>query len=151
MQRTLIILKPDAVQRQLMGQIITRFEQRGLQMIACKFMRITPDLAAKHYAEHVEKPFYPGLVKYMTSDPVLVMVWQGDDVIAAARKMMGATFANNAEPGTIRGDLGSAPNTYNLIHGSDSAESAAREIKLFFGEDEICDYDMATADWIRPK
>ncbi len=151
MQRTLIICKPDAVQRQLMGSIITRFEQRGLQLVAAKFMRISPELAARHYGEHREKPFYPGLVQYMTSDPVLVMVWQGDDVISIARAMMGATFANNAAPGTIRGDFGCAPGTFNLIHGSDSPESAAREIELFFAPEEICDYQMATGPWLRPN
>lgn len=151
MERTLIILKPDAIHRQLIGQIISRFEQRGIQMIACKFMRITKEIADRHYAEHLEKPFFPGLLEYMTSTPVLVMVLQADGIVAMARKMMGATFAGNAEPGTIRGDFGSAPNTYNLIHGSDSPESADREIKIFFNDDEICNYNMATATWLRPK
>ncbi len=151
MERTLIILKPDAIHRQLMGQIISRFEQRGIQLIACKFIRITREIADRHYEEHVNKPFFPGLLQYMTSTPVLVMVLQADGVVAMARKMMGATFAGNAEPGTIRGDFGSAPNTYNLIHGSDSPESAQREIDIFFKPEEICDYEMATTPWLRPQ
>ena len=149
MERTLIILKPDAVQRQLLGRIIARFEARGLQIIACKFMRFTHELAAHHYAEHIGKPFYDRLVQYMTSDPVLVMVWQGPGIVELARKMMGVTFASDAQPGTIRGDFASAPGIYNLIHGSDSPESAQREIEIFFNQDEIFDFDLATAPWLR--
>jgi len=151
MQRTLIILKPDALQRQLLGAIISRFERRGLQIVACKLMKITQDLADRHYAEHKGKPFYEGLVGYMTSDPVLVMVWQAEGVVAMARKMMGATFANNAEPGTIRGDFGCAAGTFNLIHGSDSPESAEREIKLFFRDEELMDYQLACRPWLEPN
>ena len=132
LDRTLIILKPDAVQRNLVGQIITRFEQKGLQIVAAKFMKIAPGLAEQHYAPHKGKPFYDGLVKFMTSSPVLVLALAGKDVINIARKMMGATFGSKAEPGTIRGDYGTLI-TENLVHGSDSTESADRELKLFFG------------------
>jgi nucleoside-diphosphate kinase len=147
-ERTLVILKPDAVQRQLLGRIVTRFEEKGLQIVACKLMRISRDLGERHYAVHKGKPFYEPLLKYMTSGPVLVLVLQADGVIAQVRKLMGATFASNAEPGTIRGDFGCAPGTLNLIHGSDSPESAATEIKLFFRDDELTDYQLANHAWL---
>ncbi len=149
MERTLVILKPDAVQRQMMGKIITRFEEKGLQIVACKMMTISPQLADRHYEAHTAKPFYPGLKAYMTGGPVLVLVLQADDVIAMVRKMMGATFASNAEPGTIRGDLGCAKGTFNLIHGSDSPEAAQREIGLFFGKNELFDYELTTKCWLQ--
>src|SRR5947207_10840270 len=147
MERTLIILKPDAVQRNLCGEIITRFERKGLQIVAAKLMRIPQQLAEKHYEPHKGKPFYPGLVKFMTSSPVLVLVLAGKDAIAIARKMMGATFGSKAEPGTIRGDLG-VSNSFNLIHGSDSPESAARELALFFKEGELIDWTPAGQGWV---
>jgi nucleoside-diphosphate kinase len=131
MERTLIILKPDAVQRGLCGEIITRFEKKGLQLVAAKMMKIPQTLAETHYEPHRSKPFYPGLVKFMTSSPVIVLVLAGKDAINIARKMMGATFGSKAEPGTIRGDLG-VSNSFNLIHGSDSPESAEREIAIWF-------------------
>ena len=147
MERTLIILKPDAVQRGLAGQIVTRFENKGLQIVGLKFMQISRQLAETHYEPHRGKPFYPGLVSFMTSSPVIVLALAGKDAIVIARKMMGATFGSKAEPGTIRGDLG-VSNSFNLIHGSDSPESAARELGLFFKEGELLDWTPASQGWV---
>ncbi|MFB0523980.1 MAG: nucleoside-diphosphate kinase, partial [Phycisphaerae bacterium] len=130
-ERTLIIIKPDAIQRHLAGDIIGRFEKKGLKLVAAKFMQISEELARQLYAVHRGKPFYEGLVNYLSSAPTLVMVWQAQGVIDITRKMIGATFGYEAQPGTIRGDF-SCSRGYNLIHGSDSPESAEREIKLFF-------------------
>jgi nucleoside-diphosphate kinase len=138
-ERTLIIIKPDGVQRHLTGRIIARFEQKGLKLVAAKFMQITEDLARKHYAVHKGKPFFEGVVKYLSSSPVLVTVWQGEGVIKIARKMIGATYGYEAEPGTIRGDF-SCSRGYNLVHGADSPESAEYEIPLYFEPQEIIDY-----------
>ncbi|MED5508240.1 MAG: nucleoside-diphosphate kinase [Planctomycetota bacterium] len=147
METTLIILKPDAVQRGLMGRIISRFEDKGLQVAGAKFMRISPELAARHYTEHEGKPFYEGLVSFMTSSPVLVLALRGCGAISICRSMMGATFGSKADPGTIRGDFG-VSNSFNLIHGSDSAESAARELELFFETSELIDWQRAGEGWI---
>src|SRR5687767_15467838 len=147
MERTLIILKPDAVQRNLCGEIITRFEKKGLQIVGCKFMKITQQLAETHYESHKGKVFYPGLVKFMTSSPVIVLALAGKDSIAIARNMMGATFGSKAAPGTIRGDLG-VSNSFNLIHGSDSPEAAQRELSLFFKSDELVEWNPANQGWI---
>ena len=147
METTLIILKPDAVQRGMMGEIIGRFERKGLQVVGMKMMLISPDLAARHYSAHKGKPFYEGLVRFMTSAPVVVMALRGVGAIAICRKLMGATFGSNAEPGTIRGDLG-VSNSFNLIHGSDSPEAAAHECELFFGAGEILDYERAVEGWV---
>lgn len=147
MERTLIILKPDAVQRGLIGEIITRFERKGLQVVAAKFMKISPQLAATHYEPHQGKPFYTGLVRFMTASPVLAIVLEGKEVITIARKMMGKTFGAQAESGTIRGDYG-VSNSFNLIHGSDSPESAAREIGLFFKNDEIVPWQPLVQPWV---
>ena len=147
MERTLIILKPDCVQRRLMGQIIQRFEQKGLTIAAMKLMRISRDLAERHYAPHKGKPFYPGLIEYITSGPVVVMVVAGPRAIGVCRKLMGKTFGFDAEPGTIRGDFG-ASTTYNLVHGSDAPESAATEIALYFTPTEILDYATPEAQWV---
>ena len=149
-ERTLIILKPDCIQRHLAGEIIGRFETKGLKLIAAKFMQIPETLAQKLYAVHHGKPFFEGLVKYLSSAPVLVMVWEAEGVIDMTRKMMGSTFGYDAEPGTIRGDF-SCSKGYNLIHGSDGPESAEQEIKLFFKPDEIIDYELADADWLYGK
>ena len=146
MERTLIILKPDAVQRGLCGRILDRFEKKGLQIVGMKFMRINQSLAESHYAPHKGKPFYDGLVKFMTSSPVLVIALAGRDVIAISRKMMGATFGSKAEPGTIRGDFGLS-NTFNLVHGSDSVESAQRELGLFFKPEELLEWNPALLGW----
>lgn len=141
-ERTLIIIKPDAVQRHLIGEIIARFEKKGLKLVAAKFIRISEELAGALYSVHEGKPFYEPLVAYISSEPVLVTLWQADGAIGMARKMMGATFGFDAEPGTIRGDFGSSTR-YNLVHGSDSPESAEREIGIFFTPDEIIDYEFA--------
>ncbi len=146
MDRTLILLKPDAVQRGLMGKIITRFEEKGLQVIGAKFMKIPMNLAETHYAPHKGKGFYDGLVKFMTSSPVLVLALQGKGVIDISRKMMGATFGFKAEPGTIRGDFG-VSSSFNLIHGSDSPESAQSELALWFKPEELVEYELASRVW----
>ena len=147
MERTLIIFKPDAVQRGLCGQILTRFENKGLQIAGLKFMTIPRQIAETHYAPHKGKGFYEGLVKFMTSSPVAVVALQGKNAITIARKMMGATFGSNAEPGTIRGDFG-VSNSFNLIHGSDSPEAADKELKLFFKSDELLDWTPAIRTWV---
>jgi nucleoside-diphosphate kinase len=147
MERTLIILKPDAVQRGLCGEILSRFEKKGLQIVGAKLMKIPQSLAETHYEPHRGKPFYPGLVKFMTSSPVIVLALAGKDAIAISRKMMGATLGSKAEPGTIRGDLG-VSNSFNLIHGSDSPESATRELQLFFKPEELLDWSPAGQVWV---
>jgi nucleoside-diphosphate kinase len=147
MERSLIILKPDAVQRGLVGEIITRFERKGIQIAGMKFMKIATQLAETHYEPHKGKGFYAGLVEFMTSSPVVVIALQGKDVINISRKMMGATFGSKAEPGTIRGDYG-VSNSFNLIHGSDSPESAERELKLFFKAEELLDWTPASQGWV---
>ncbi len=147
MERTLIIFKPDAVQRGLCGQILTRFEAKGLQLVGMKLMKIPAELAEKHYGPHKGKPFYEGLVKFMTSSPVIVLALAGKDAINISRKMMGKTFGSQAEPGTIRGDFG-VSNSFNLIHGSDSAESATRELGLFFKPEELLDWTPAIQSWV---
>ena len=147
MERTLIILKPDAVQRGLCGQILNRFEQKGLQVVGMKFTKLPTQLVETHYEAHRGKPFYPGLVRFMTSSPVVVLALEGKDAIAIARKMMGATFGSKAEPGTIRGDFG-VSNSFNLVHGSDSPESAQRELGLFFKPEELIDWQPASRAWV---
>ena len=147
MERTLIIFKPDAVQRGLCGEILTRFEKKGLQIVGAKMMTIPRQLAETHYAPHKGKPFYDGLVKFMTSSPVVVVALQGKDAIIIARKMMGATFGSKAEPGTIRGDFG-VSNSFNLIHGSDSPEAAQKELGLFFKPEELVDWKPAIQSWV---
>src|SRR5687768_8034701 len=147
MERTLIILKPDAVQRGISGEIITRFEKKGLQIVGLKMMRIPQQLAETHYEPHKGKPFYPGLVKFMTSSPVVVLALAGKDAIAISRKMMGATFGSKAEPGTIRGDYG-VSNSFNLIYGSDSPASAQRELGLFFKQGELLEWTPVSQGWV---
>jgi len=146
-ERTLIIIKPDAIQRHLAGKIISRFEKKGLKLVAAKFMQISEELARQLYAVHQAKPFFEGLVKYLSSAPVLVMVCEAEGVIDMARRMVGATFGYDAEPGTIRGDFGCSKG-YNLVHGSDSLKSAEQEINLFFKPDEIINYELANANWL---
>ncbi len=148
-ERTLIIIKPDGIQRHLAGQIISRFESKGLKLVATKFMQISEQFARKHYEVHEGEPFFEGVVKYLSSAPVLVMVWEAEGVITITRKMMGATFGYDAEAGTIRGDF-SCSTRYNLVHGSDSVESAEKEIGLYFKPDEIVDYKFSDKDWISP-
>ncbi len=147
MERTLLLLKPDALQRGLAGRILSRFEEKGIKIAGLKVMRITEELAAKHYAPHVERPFYPGLVKYMTSAPIIAAVLEAPRVIEVSRALMGATFGWKAEPGTIRGDF-SCSTAYNLVHGSDSPEAAEKEIALFFSADEINDYERSLDSWL---
>ena len=147
METTLIILKPDAVQRGLMGRIISRFEDKGLQIVGAKFMQISNELASTHYSDHQGKPFYDGLVGFMTSSPVLVMAIRGKGAIAVCRKMMGATFGSNAESGTIRGDF-SIEVGRNICHGSDSVENAEKEIALWFKDDEIVEWESHSLDWL---
>ncbi|MHC5065675.1 MAG: nucleoside-diphosphate kinase [Planctomycetota bacterium] len=146
MERTLILLKPDALQRGLAGSILSRFENKGLKIVGLKLMKISPELAAQHYEAHKERPFYKGLVRFMTSAPVVAMALEGIDAIAICRKMMGATFGSDADPGTIRGDFG-VSRSFNLIHGSDSPEAAQRELSLFFSEGTL-DYQLDAFRWI---
>ncbi len=147
MERTLIILKPDSVQRRLTGRILQRFEDKGLVLAGMKLMHISTELAERHYAPHKDKPFYPGLIEYITSGPVVVLVLAGQRAIEISRTLMGKTFGYQAQPGTIRGDFG-ASKTFNLIHGSDAPETAATEIALYFKEEELLDYSPAADSWI---
>lgn len=149
MERTLIILKPDAVQRRLVGRILQRFEEKGLAVAGMKLMHISRELAERHYAVHKGKPFYPGLIDYITSGPVVVMVLAGHRCIEIARTLMGKTFGYEAAPGTIRGDFG-ASRSYNLVHGSDSPQSAAEEIALYFQPDQLLEYAPAGSQWVFP-
>ena len=148
METTLVLLKPDAVQRGLVGTITTRLESTGLKIVGMKFMRVSNDLAERHYAEHVGKPFFEGLVSFITSGPIVAMALEGDGAISIVRKTMGATNPADSAPGSIRGDYATDIGR-NLVHGSDSAESAARELALFFDDGEIIDYARSTDAWIR--
>lgn len=147
MERTFIIIKPDAVQRGLIGQIIQRFERRGLRIVAMKFMHITEQLARRHYAVHEGKPFYEPLVSYITSSPVVVMVLEGKNAIQIARRTMGVTNPAEADPGTIRADFGVEIGR-NLVHGSDGPETAAFEVALFFDASEIVSWTRSLDPWI---
>jgi len=148
-ERTFVMAKPDAVQRGLVGEIITRLEERGLKLVGAKFMQIDEELAHEHYAEHEDKPFFDGLVEFITSGPVMAMVWEGADATRQVRQMMGATDPAEAAPGTIRGDYG-LDLGQNIIHGSDHEDpgSNEREIDLFFEADELVDYERADATWV---
>jgi nucleoside-diphosphate kinase len=146
-ERTLIIIKPDAVQRGLVGEIIHRFERRGLRMVAMKMVWIDESLAGEHYAIHRGKPFYKSLISYITSSPVVVTVLEGNNAIEVARSTMGATAPAKAQPGTIRADFGMEIGR-NLVHGSDAAQTAEREVSLFFDEDEIHNWNRDTDRWI---
>lgn len=148
MERTLILVKPDGVQRGLIGEIIGRFERRGLKLIGMKFMQMSEDLARRHYAVHEGRPFYEGLVTYITSGPVVAMAWEGNEAILAARNTIGSTKPVEAAAGTIRGDLGMEVGR-NLVHGSDSPENGLKEVSLFFAEDELVSWDRVTESWIR--
>ncbi|WP_346216314.1 nucleoside-diphosphate kinase [Caldifermentibacillus hisashii] len=147
MEKTFLMVKPDGVQRGLIGEIVSRFERKGFQMVGAKLMQIPTSVAEQHYGEHKGKPFYDELVSFITSGPVFAMVWQGENVIATARQMMGATNPKDALPGTIRGDYGVTVGK-NIIHGSDSLESAKREISLFFKEEELVEYTRTVDGWI---
>ncbi|UCC51033.1 MAG: nucleoside-diphosphate kinase [Anaerolineaceae bacterium] len=148
MERTLILVKPDGVQRGLMGEIIGRFERRGLKLVGMKFILMSTELAERHYAVHQGRPFYNDLVEYITSGPVVAMAWEGKEAITAARNSIGATNPVEANAGTIRGDLGMEIGR-NLVHGSDSAENGLKEVSLFFSEEELVAWDRVTEEWIR--
>lgn len=147
MEKTFLMVKPDGVQRQLIGGIVSKFESKGLQLVGSKLMSISTDLAEQHYGEHKERPFFGELVEFITSGPVFAMVWQGENVIEVTRQMMGKTNPKEALPGTIRGDFGVTVGK-NIIHGSDSLESAKREIDLFFKEEELVSYEKLINNWI---
>lgn len=147
MERTFLMVKPDGVQRNLVGEIAGRFENKGYQLVGAKLMTISQELAEQHYGEHSERPFFGELVEFITSGPVFAMVWEGENVISTARLMMGATNPTESAPGTIRGDF-AVTVSKNIIHGSDSTESASREIGLFFKEEELVTYDKSVNNWI---
>lgn len=146
MENCFTMLKPGAVNRRIIGDVISRIEKKGLQLIAVKMMNITKDLAEKHYAEHLGKPFYDELVSYITSGPVVAMVWRGDNCVQLIRKVVGATNPLEAQPGTIRGDYCSHTQ-HNIIHASDSPENAKREVGLFFKEEELIIWNDEAAHW----
>ncbi|MDD4307724.1 MAG: nucleoside-diphosphate kinase [Thermoplasmata archaeon] len=147
MERTFVMVKPDGVQRGIAGQVVSRFESKGLKLVAAKLMVIDEDLASRHYAEHLGKPFYGKLVSFITSGPVLAMVWEGQDAISTVRAVVGKTNPKEAGPGTIRGDFGMTTGR-NIIHASDSPASAEREIGLFFGKNEVLDYRRIDEVWL---
>jgi len=146
METTLIILKPDCVQRGLCGEVIGRLERKGLKIVGMKMLHVAEAIAREHYAEHVDKPFFPSLLGFITSAPVIVMAVSGPGAVAVCRKLIGATHGAEAEPGTIRGDLG-VSKSMNLVHGSDSVESAERELKIWFNENERCDWQRTLDQW----
>lgn len=147
MERTFLAIKPDGVQRGLIGEIIRRYEAKGFTLVGLKLMNVSRELAEKHYGVHKDKPFFPGLVEFITSGPVVAMVWEGEGVIASARKIIGATNPLNAEPGTIRGDYGVSIGR-NIIHGSDAPETAQSEIALWFTSEELANWQPTINPWI---
>tara|TARA_B100000315_G_scaffold230263_1_gene240524 strand:- start:1470 stop:1922 length:453 start_codon:yes stop_codon:yes gene_type:complete len=148
MERTLVLVKPDGVQRGLVGEIISRLERRGLKLAAMRMMLVSESMARQHYAEHVDRPFFRGLVEFITSSPVVAMVWQAENAVEVVRKTMGDTSPAASALGTIRGDL-SLDIGRNLVHGSDSQASAEREVSLFFSPEEVLDYGRCTDPWIK--
>jgi len=148
LERTFLAIKPDGVQRGLVGNIISRLESKGFTLVGLKLMNISRELAEQHYAVHKERPFFNGLIEFITSGPVVAMVWEGDGVVASARKIIGATNPLNAEPGTIRGDFGVDVGR-NLIHGSDAIETAQNEVNLWFKEEELVSWEPSLISWIR--
>jgi len=146
-ERTLILVKPDGVQRRLIGTIISRIENRGLKIVGMKMLQVTIELAREHYAEHVEKPFYPLLEEFITAAPVVALAVDGPEAITVMRGMMGSTNGREAAPGTIRGDYG-VSRQMNLIHGSDGPEAAARELKIYFKPEELLDYEPTLGGWV---
>jgi nucleoside-diphosphate kinase len=147
-ERTFLAIKPDGVQRGLVGEIIRRFEAKGFTLVGMKFMKVSRELAEEHYGVHRERPFFQGLVEFITSGPVVAMVWEGEGVIASARKLIGATNPLTAEPGTIRGDFGVNIGR-NIIHGSDAPETAQQEVSLWFKEEELASWEPSLTAWIR--
>ncbi|MGD0384095.1 MAG: nucleoside-diphosphate kinase [Thermoguttaceae bacterium] len=148
MERTLVLLKPDCVQRRLMGRMISRLEEKGLNIVAMKLMRVVPELARRHYAEHVKKSWYPQLETFITASPVVAMIVEGPEAVRVVREMVGATNGLKAEPGTIRGDFGTSQQM-NLLHASDGPEAASREMEIFFTPGEIHAYDPTIRPWLR--
>ena len=148
MERTLVLVKPDGVQRGLIGEVINRLEHRGLKLVGMKLMEVDDALARQHYGEHVDRPFFGGLVEFITSAPVVAMAWEADNAVEAVRNTMGQTNPTSSPPGTIRGDLGLDIGR-NLVHGSDSPESAQRELSLFFSDGELLDYTRSNDLWIK--
>jgi nucleoside-diphosphate kinase len=148
MERTLVLLKPDCVQRRLVGRIISRFEDKGLNVVAMKMVQVTPELSKQHYAEHVERPFYSGLERFITGAPVVAMIVTGLEVIRVVRDMLGATSGLKAAAGTIRGDF-STSRQMNLVHASDGPEAAGREIALYFTDGDVCEYDPTLTTWLK--
>jgi nucleoside-diphosphate kinase len=148
MERTLVLVKPDGVQRGLIGEIISCLERRGLKLVGMKLMQVDDALARQHYGEHVDRPFFDGLVAFITSSPVVAMAWEAENAVEAVRNTMGQTNPTTSPPGTIRGDL-ALDIGRNLVHGSDSPESAERELGLFFGAGELLDYARANDGWIK--
>ncbi|MBP5972700.1 nucleoside-diphosphate kinase [Brasilonema sp. CT11] len=147
MERTFLAIKPDGVQRGLVGEIISRFEEKGFTLVGLKLLKVSQELAQQHYDVHRERPFFAGLVDFITSGPVVGMVWEGEGVVASARKIIGATNPLSAEPGTIRGDLGINIGR-NLIHGSDAVETAQREVSLWFKEEELVSWQPTITPWL---
>jgi nucleoside-diphosphate kinase len=147
-ERTFLAIKPDGVQRGLVGEIIYRFEAKGFTLVGMKFMKVSRELAEQHYGVHRERPFFKGLVEFITSGPVVAMVWEGEGVIASARKLIGATNPLTAEPGTIRGDFGVNIGR-NIIHGSDAPETAQQEVSLWFKEEELASWEPSLTPWIK--
>ncbi|MFB9277220.1 nucleoside-diphosphate kinase [Cohnella cellulosilytica] len=147
MERTYLMVKPDGVQRGLIGEIVARFERKGLKLIGAKLMQVSLERAERHYAEHKGKDFYENLLRFITSGPVFAMVWEGDQAVAHCRALIGKTNSLEAAPGTIRSDFAVHTN-FNLIHGADSLDNAEREIAIFFSEDELVSYDRAIQAWI---
>ncbi len=148
LERSLVLLKPDCVERRLMGQVIARFEAKGLNIVGAKMLRVTPELSKQHYAEHVAKPFYKSLEDFITASPIMALAIEGLDAIRVIRDMLGATNGLKAAPGTIRGDLSSS-RQMNLVHASDSPESAARELALYFKPEEICEHELRLTPFMR--
>ncbi len=146
-ERTLVLFKPDAVQRRLCGRLLSRIEERGLKIVGMKMLHVTPELARRHYAEHVDKPFYPLLEAFITSGPVVALVAEGPEAISVLRAMMGPTNGREAPPGTIRGDYGLS-RQMNLIHGSDGPEAARREIEIYFAPEELIEYETNLGPWV---
>lgn len=146
-ERTLILFKPDAVQRRLIGRLLARVEDKGFNIVGLKMLSVTPELARQHYAEHVQKSFYPNLEAFITAAPVVALVVEGPGAISVMRTMMGSTNGREAAPGTIRGDFGTS-RQMNLIHGSDGPEAAAREIEIYFRPEEICSCNLSLGEWL---
>ncbi len=148
MERTFLAIKPDGVQRGLVGEIIRRFESKGFTLVGLKFMKVSRELAESHYAVHRERPFFPSLIEFITSGPVVAMVWEGEGVVASARKMIGATNPLSAEPGTIRGDFGVSVGR-NIIHGSDAIETAQTEVNLWFKDEDLVSWQPSMTSWLQ--